>query len=274
MIYQKLLVGADPYFVSVGGENSFALHRHPEIELSCCLDGTYPIWLEDREHLLQPGEVALVNPNVAHAVGGGNCTRLTVEVGHALLGSQFEQLVTLNSGNSILQLKDSAGRELWELIAQTARFYRQRPVGGNLLIKGNVYKISALLLQLLLEQEKGRIEPDSASTGKIEYALDIIYNRYYEPLPVEQVSAICGYSKSSFCRVFKAVTGDTFHNTLNRHRIEIAQDLLLSTDHTVEKIAEQIGFPDAKSFCRVFKKLTGISAGTYRKIRKQIRQPS
>ena len=50
--------------------------------------------------------------------------------------------------------------------------------------------------------------------------------------------------------------------------------LLEERMRTVEKIAEQIGFPDAKSFCRVFKKLTGISAGTYRKKRKQIRQSS
>lgn len=265
MIYQKLLVGADPYFVSVGGQNSFALHCHPEIELSCCLDGTYSICLEGEEHLLQPGDVALVNPNAAHAVGGGNCTRLTVEVGHALLGNQFEQLVALNGSSRILHLQNSGDNTLWELIEQTAHINRQRPAGGNLLIKGNVYKISALLLQWLLEKKIGITEPDNTSLGKIQYALDIIYNRYYDSLSVDQVSAACGYSKSNFCRVFKAVTGDTFHHTLNRHRIEIARDLLLTTDQTVEKIAEQIGFSDTKSFCRVFKKTTGKSAGEFRK---------
>ena len=34
---------------------------------------------------------------------------------------------------------------------------------------------------------------------------------------------------------------------------------------TVEKIAQETGFSDAKSFCRVFKKLMGKNAGEYRK---------
>ena len=100
---------------------------------------------------------------------------------------------------------------------------------------------------------------------KIDQALETIYNRYFEPLNVEDISAFCGYSKSNFCKIFKNITGDTFHNTLNRHRIEVACMLLRETNDTVEKFAQETGFSDAKSFCRVFKKLMGKNAGEYRK---------
>ena len=100
---------------------------------------------------------------------------------------------------------------------------------------------------------------------KIDKALEQIYTSYYEPLSVEQVSASCGYSKSNFCKIFKSITGDTFHNTLNRHRVEIACDLLLSGELTVEAVAAKTGFADSKSFCRVFKRITGKTAMQYRK---------
>ena len=82
---------------------------------------------------------------------------------------------------------------------------------------------------------------------------------------VESVSAVCGYSKSNFCKIFKKITGDTFHNTLNRRRVEVACVLLRQTDDPIEKIAQEAGFADIKSFCRVFKNHTGSNAREYRK---------
>ena len=92
-----------------------------------------------------------------------------------------------------------------------------------------------------------------------------IYNCYYMQLNVEDVSTYCGYSKSNFCKIFKEITGETFHNTLNSHRIDVACMLLHDTNYTIEKIAQETGFTDIKSFCRVFKKLKGQNASEYRK---------
>ena len=266
MLYQKLLVGADPYFVSVAGEKGFELHCHPEVELSCCLRGEYVITIDGAEHTLRAGQMAVISPMTSHSLEGGDCVRLTVEMGQSLLGPYFKQLEFLCRDNLILTLNDTddpTHQAVWQLLQEIAE--TENSVFRNLLQKGNVYKLSGLLLQLLTRRRGMEAAEVRQLAEKIGCALDMIYNRYFDELTVEEVSAACGYSKSSFCRVFKAVTGDTFHNTLNRHRVEIARDLLLSTNQPVEKIAEQIGYPDAKSFCRVFKKLTGVSAGSYRK---------
>ena len=69
----------------------------------------------------------------------------------------------------------------------------------------------------------------------------------------------------NFCKIFKTITGDTFHSILNRHRIEIACLRLKIAGEPVERIAAEVGFADAKSFCRVFKAQMGISPGAYRK---------
>lgn len=271
MLYQKLLVGADPYFVSVAGELGFELHSHPEVELSCCLVGEYVITIDGVEHTLRAGQMAVISPMTGHSLEGGDCVRLTVEMGQSLLGPYFKQLEFLSRDNLILTLNETdetVHKAVWQLLQEIAE--TENGAFRNLLQKGNVYKLSGLLLQLLTQQRGMEAAEIRQLAEKIGCALDMIYNRYFDDLTVEEVSAACGYSKSSFCRVFKAVTGDTFHNTLNRHRVEIARDLLHSTAQSVEKIAEQIGFPDTKNFCRVFKKATGKSAGEYRKEHKKM----
>ena len=53
MLYQKLLLGTQPYFIDVRNNSApFQAHRHPEFELSYCLYGSYCISVENQEYLL------------------------------------------------------------------------------------------------------------------------------------------------------------------------------------------------------------------------------
>jgi AraC-like DNA-binding protein len=272
MIYQKLLMGSKPYFVSVGNASAFEIHRHPEIELSFCMEGTYDIICENKRYSLTFGDFAVILPMTGHEIPRDNsmCKSLTIEVGYTLLGDYFEAFTNCNSHCLIYkksELQHSAlYKQLLELLVQTATLHSSNSDFDELLIKGNLYKISALLLQMLPSPQIADIQNKKLTDAKkIDKAIEIIYNHYYEPLDIKAVSFACGYSKSNFCKIFKNITGDTFHRTLNRHRIEIACMLLRESDDSIEKIATEAGFSDAKSFCRTFKQLMGTSAGEYRK---------
>ncbi len=273
MLYQKLLVGKDPYFISVGESDGFQVHRHPEIELSYCLDGFCTIIINNKEYLLSAGDLAVVSPMAAHEfpeVAKTTAKKLTIEVGSGLLGENFEPFTLMSPENGILKLKNDQASplhsQLAALLDETAEVFNTRPSFNSLIIKGNLFKISALLLQLITaKQGTVDVAKSMRDVEKIEKSLETIYNRYSEPLDLEDVSRACGYSKSNFCKVFKSITGDTFHNVLNRHRIEIACLHLKSGNQSVEKIALSVGFSDTKSFCRVFKSIMGESSGEYKK---------
>lgn len=268
MLYQKLLLGRQPYFISVGCAAAFENHCHPEIELSFCLEGCFDILCEGKRFTIEAGDLAVILPMVGHEVPIGNqgCKSLTIEVGYGLLGSFFEVFTEL--GQSCLIYRNSELRQsaLSALLYETAALYTAHEDFGELAVRGNLYRIGALLLQRIdrapADAPKSR---NAADLKKIETALEIIYNRYYEPLSIEAISAACGYSQSNFCKLFKTITGDTFHHTLNRHRVEIACLLLREGSDPIEKIARETGFSETKSFCRVFKSLMGQSAGEYRK---------
>lgn len=266
MLYQKLLMGKNPYVVALGPANPFQHHCHPEIELSYCLEGQYAVLVNGRKLELSEGDLLVINPMVPHEFpkNSGEGQRLTVELGPGLLGELFDHFSRLRPEPGILRLKEEASyRPLVAVLEETAGYRREPSEFSGLLLRGNLYRISGMLLELLArEKPAGSIRSDAV---KIEKALDIIYNHYNEPLELETVAQKCGYSKSGFCRVFKAVTGDTFHSILNRHRIEIACLRLKIAGEPVERIAAEVGFADAKSFCRVFKAQMGISPGAYRK---------
>jgi len=272
MLYQKLLLGTDPYFFSAGKGIPFENHRHPEIELSFCIEGGYTVVAEGKEHQLKKGDLAIFGPMAAHEYTEDidpTTKRVTVEIGPAMLREYFEPLVSRLSAYQVYSLQDNSSplcSELYALLVEAATAETESSPFRELIIKGNLYKICALLLQLVFKSNADRIpEKSLKDVGKIEKALELIYNRYNEPLDIDSVSTACGYGKSNFCKTFKAVTGETFHELLNRHRVEIACLHLKESGNIIEQIALSVGFSDSKSFCRVFKKIIGESAGSYRK---------
>lgn len=272
MLYQKLLLGTDPYFISAGRGIPFENHRHPEIELSFCIEGGYTVVAEGKDHRLKKGDLAIFGPMTSHEYTDDidpDTLRLTVEIGPAMLMEYFEPLISRLHSFETHRLMDGAlplYGELKELLLEIADADINDPPFKELTVKGDLYKVCSLLLKLAFEKEYGRTTDRSLkSVGKIEKALELIYNRYNEPLDIETVSAACGYGKSNFCKTFKAVTGETFHELLSRHRVEIACLHLKESGNSIEQIALSVGFADSKSFCRVFKKIMGESAGSYRK---------
>ena len=270
MFHQKLLTGQTPYYATVGMASPFPAHRHSDIEISFCQSGSYEIRINNQIHIVHEGEFALILPMETHEypdVKAGPAQCLTLMVGPNFLGeyynpfihSAFETVYSLKMGSPERTTLLRLFNEIVELRKAPTEF-------SALQIQGNLYQISALILEHLpIQQNKKTLTKNLQDLSKIEKALEIIHYNYADPLSIDAVSHICGYSKSNFCTIFKNITGATFHSALNQQRIEVACLHLQSSDLTIEEISEKVGFTDTKSFCRVFKKTIGITAGEYRK---------
>lgn len=263
MLYQNLLMGSKPYHIAIGRMNPFEMHRHPEIEFLYCLEGTCDIVVNRRACHLTEGKLALVGSMTPHEIlRSESCRTLVIEVGPVLLGEYFDAIAKLNPAQSLLSREDSS--ELCALFQETAGLIQSGMPFSELSVRGNIYKICASILQKLMEDPSSTASKSLISISNIERALELIENRFAESLSIDYVASLCGYGKSNFCRIFRQITGDTFHSTLTRRRIQAAQLLLKETDASVESIAVQTGFVDSKSFCRAFRRFAGITPGGYR----------
>lgn len=268
MLYQKLLMGRDAYFVSVAEACEFEMHRHPEFELSYCIEGSYYIIIDYEEYLMTPGKVAFVKPMAAHDIkynGGGKM--LTVVIGPGLLGDSFDDFVNRDFDVVINGKCDKTiNCELVRMLDESVYHHLNISDISELVIKGNLFHISRMLLQYF---SKGNCRKENLNdiqdVKKIEKAIQIIYEEYPSKLDVDSVAGRCGYSKSHFCRVFKRITGETFHSLLNKQRVEIACMHLSESKISIDEVSVAVGFGDTQSFCRVFRQIMGVSAGKYRK---------
>ncbi len=270
MFHQKLLTGQTPYYATIGVATAFPAHRHSDIEISFCQSGSYELLINNQVHTVHEGEFALILPMDAHEyLDTKECPAqcLTLMVGPNFLGEYYKPFIH-SAFETVYSLKDGSRErsELLRLFNETAKLRKTPTEFSALQIQGNLYQITALILEHLpVQKSKKMLTKNLQDLSKIEKALEIIHHDYAEPLTIDAVSRMCGYSKSNFCTIFKNITGATFHNILNQQRIEIACLHLQSSALTVEEISEKVGFTDTKSFCRVFKKTIGTTAGEYRK---------
>ncbi len=82
---------------------------------------------------------------------------------------------------------------------------------------------------------------------------------------VEQFCRDVGISHAHLLRLFKEAYGVTLIQYIRQKRIDLACELLRTTDLSVSSVAYSCGFSDENHFMKTFKKLTGIPALRYRK---------
>jgi transcriptional regulator GlxA family with amidase domain len=99
----------------------------------------------------------------------------------------------------------------------------------------------------------------------LEPLLTWLQDNLGQDLTLPGIAAEAGLSTRTLIRRFRDQTGTTPLQWLHRARIRRAQHLLETTQHSVERIAEQVGFGSATAFRDRFKRTTGISPNAYRR---------
>jgi transcriptional regulator GlxA family with amidase domain len=84
-------------------------------------------------------------------------------------------------------------------------------------------------------------------------------------LPVETLAARALMSRRSFIRHFKAATGATPHAWLLTQRLNLAEELLETTDLTIQHIAERVGYGSAAVLREQFALRRGVAPSDYRR---------
>ena len=102
-------------------------------------------------------------------------------------------------------------------------------------------------------------------TQKIEELTEYIHKNYRTALTNECLAERSGYHPYYLNRVFKRVKGCTLHQYILNYRLSAAADQLLSTNLTLNEIAEQNGFNHPISLISAFKNRYHLTPTEFRK---------
>ncbi|WP_037766629.1 GlxA family transcriptional regulator [Streptomyces sp. FXJ7.023] len=130
---------------------------------------------------------------------------------------------------------------------------------------------AARLSVMPLEREGGQAQfivhdyPPAPQGSALEPLLTWLRDNLARDLALADIAAHAGMSTRTLIRRFREQTGSTPLQWLHRARVRQAQHLLETTQHSVERIAGQVGFGSPTAFRERFKRTTGVSPQTYRR---------
>lgn len=126
-------------------------------------------------------------------------------------------------------------------------------------------KANMLLQRLLLDihfENKERATGRRPSVASVTDALAADPGRN---MPVKEMAELCGLSESQFRRDFIAETGLHPKAYVDKCKMRLAAEMLVSRGMSVREAAAKAGYADPYHFSRRFKQVMGMPPGEYRK---------
>jgi len=120
------------------------------------------------------------------------------------------------------------------------------------------------LLLLMAQHPRPGGERNRRSDRSLEKARQLLERGFGRPLRIGELAATSGLSRNFFARRFRERFGMTAGRFLLHLRMEMAKNLLLSTDRAVKEIAYECGMADPNYFNKQFRRATGVSPSRYR----------
>jgi AraC-like DNA-binding protein/mannose-6-phosphate isomerase-like protein (cupin superfamily) len=125
--------------------------------------------------------------------------------------------------------------------------------------------LRALICAVLVEAMRQMLLPPTEPKEFVAAAITYLRQHFQEPVRMSDLVRHVGYSRARMFDLFKAETGLTPNDYLQRLRIEKAKEQLRQTNRPIAEIGLATGFSTGQYFSTVFGRYTGVSPMGFRK---------
>jgi len=248
-------------------------HVHEFFEFVYVLEGHAKHYINGVECNLSAGDYFIIDYNNSHSYSDGenftiiNCLFIPELIDETFKNvSDFNDLInrlllkinrlktTENPANQIYRDTDGRIKKIFESMYNE---YSKKEIGCLEILK---CLLKELIIFIIRQSESvSRISPFT------EAIIQIIDERYSEHLTLGKICEEAHYSLPYTSGKFKAETGMTFTEYLQKKRIAESCRLLTESEMSVIDIADSVGYANIKFFNKVFKETTRTTPREYRK---------
>ena len=233
-------------------------HSHAFTELFYVRDGRGEFLLEDKIYPISKDDLIIVNPHINHTeiskgtpplsyftVGvEGVCFSFNDQKEYRIFNCRKKEADLLFYFNSLFQELDKQS-EGYEKICN--------------------YLLHILILQLQrITDSPFELITAQHPSKECAYIKRYLDSNYSENITLDHLSALSHLNKYYLSHEFTKYYGISPMNYLSRKRIDVCKELLENTDYGISDIAHLVGFSSQS-----FRKSCGMTAGTYRKLKKK-----
>jgi AraC-like DNA-binding protein len=126
----------------------------------------------------------------------------------------------------------------------------------------DIYKLMMEMVKVYCQLVNKYSVKDYSPT--VQKVVVMIESNLSSDLTLSELASTLNINASYLSTVFKKETGKTITAYVNEKRIELAQELLRTTNLQIQTVAQYCGIVDVHYFTRLFKKLTGVSPKVFR----------
>lgn len=154
-------------------------------------------------------------------------------------------------------------------------FLRDKGVLANKLFHGDTYHFLSrnaknsvydmnLYLHYIIHLTRSYLVKTSSDKSIAESMQDYVDQHYSEDISRNTLTDIFYLDPDYASKLFKKETGLSFKNYIINKRIEVAKNLLTTTDLPINTVADNVGYGNYSYFTRLFKKVTDMTPAEYR----------
>lgn len=244
----------------------YPLHIHSYIEYVHVISGRVGMQIGGEDYILEPGDIALIFPNVPHKY-------------QTLSTVNNTQFYIMNSSVDILPMHkmDLLGKYPRVPVVHPSPLHEDILYAEKRLFEltakpENTQMISSLTSLILCHIFPMLLLSDFESTPPLDLTSRIIAyigNNFQEEITLPLLAKKFGVGKYTLSRIFSNVLGISLPAYLNSLRMDYATYLLLRTDMDIINVAMESGYHNQQTFNRIFKNSKNCTPKEYRQMHRQ-----
>lgn len=256
------------------------LHTHDYIELAYILDGKFRQRILGNDITFSKGDLCLIDKNCFHQdyLLSQPATILFLGISNDMFYEIMEENVTTQKITSFLQsalLKQKdlqqylhfkpnghESQELEDCLSWLLNELFNGKTGSRHICKGLLLRIFGIIstkydFSLSREQKK-------TMNWLIFEEVSAYIRTHYAVVTIQTLTDTFHFQEDYFNRLIKSKTGLTYSAYVQQIRLEKSEHLLLTSDKTIEEIAEIVGYHNKGYFYKIFQKKYGVTPSKYR----------
>ncbi len=254
------------------GKRSYNEHHHTECELSIFISGRGIYSVHEKKYEFQGGDMFLFGSNEPHCI-----TEIYEDIN--LLNIHFEPRILWNNSENVELLNLFAARnknfsnkfsgkdiKLRDIIYEVENEIDQKRTGYRIQVK---YTLFSALVHILREynyvKEDDLIIKNFSTAERMKDAMVYIDENLEKKITLKEIANVACMTQTYFSSVFKKFNGISPWEYITIKRVEMAIEMLKTTEMTKLEIAERCGFSSSSNFYKAFFNITGKNPGEYSK---------
>lgn len=266
------------------GRSALYLHWHDHFELIFLASGQAVFHIDSQPYEVRPGDLLMVpsgSLHVGYATTEDRVEFWSLVFNRSLLEGSIGDPVHDRYVSPYLEGRlrfpvrlSGNDRDLDAISAILKRikdeFERKAPA-FEIVVKAELTSLFAQLARMYLPADERETAPiANKRTERFKSLIVHIQSHYRDKLTVTDAARMVHLTPYHFCKVFKAATGMTFVEFVNRCRMDEAERLLRHGGLTVTETAERVGCGNINYFTRLFKQVKGMTPSEARRNEQRI----